>query len=170
MVLGETEYVNALVNEGEQLFKQHFANRIEQLIYILKDPIARCSSYIPEYLLTAYQTMKAKQLTYSINFVDYCKIYLSVIANCRRKPMDTVKLAEAMDDPQHKYSLHAEHFAMDFTGANDDIKYSIAVLLDNRGNSGADKFRQPFMKINDAVQVYRPVRTYPGRWTCLLSK
>ena len=65
--------------------------------------------------------MKVNQLKYNLNFSDYCKIYLSLIANSGGLPVDTKMLAEAMDNVENKCDLYAEYFAFKFTGASDTI-------------------------------------------------
>ncbi|CAF3005478.1 unnamed protein product [Rotaria sp. Silwood2] len=160
MVLGDFDIINTVINEREEMFIKKFGNRVEQLICSLKDPIARCSSQVPNYLLTAYNSMKAKQLKYSIGFSDYCKIYLSLIANGGGLPIDTTKLAEAMDNAEDKYALYAEYFAFKFTGADDDKRYNVAVILDNMKTYETDEIIKSFVKISDSVQIYTPVRSY----------
>ncbi|CAF1378362.1 unnamed protein product [Rotaria sp. Silwood1] len=160
MALGDFDTINTIINEREETFIKKFGNRVEQLICSLKDSIARCSSQVSNYLLAAYNTMKAKQLKYSISFSDYCKIYLSLVANGGGLPIDTTKLAEVMDNAEHKYTLYAEYFAFKFTGADDDKRYNVAVILDNMETNETGEIIKSFLEISDSVQVYRPVRSY----------
>ncbi|CAF3760597.1 unnamed protein product [Rotaria socialis] len=156
VALGELDFVNSFINEGEELIIRSFRNRIQQLIYTLKDPIARCSSHIAKYLLAK------RSLKHNLNFSDYCKIYLSLIANSGGLPVDTIALAEAVDNVENKYDLYAEYFAYQFAGATRDKRYSIAVLSDVFKVSGkTDQIVKPFLKINGAVQMHRPIRAYP---------
>ncbi|CAM4809047.1 unnamed protein product [Rotaria magnacalcarata] len=161
IVLGEFDFVNDILKEEKTMIKC-FGNRIEQIICILKDPIARSSSYITKYLLEIYDGIKANEKRSNLKFSDYCKIYLSIIANSGGLPIDTTKLAEAVDDNENKYSLYAEYFAFNCTGFLDDFQYNIAVLSDRLKDSGkTDQIMKSFLKIGDAVQLYRPVRAYP---------
>ena len=74
IVLGDFDLVNVIMKEGEETFLKSFGNRIEQLICILKDPIARWSSHIAKYLLTIYNDMKANQSKYNhLNFLITAK-------------------------------------------------------------------------------------------------
>ncbi|CAF5146328.1 unnamed protein product, partial [Rotaria magnacalcarata] len=161
IVLGEFDFVNDILKEEKTMIKC-FGNRIEQIICILKDPIARSSSYITKYLLEIYDGIKANEKRSNLKFSDYCKIYLSIIANSGGLPIDTTKLAEAVDDNENKYSLYAEYFAFNCTGFLDDFQYNIAALSDRLKDSGkTDQIMKSFLKIGDAVQLYRPVRAYP---------
>ncbi|CAF4015120.1 unnamed protein product, partial [Rotaria magnacalcarata] len=156
VALGDLDFINSFINEGEEFIIKSFRNRIQQLIHTLKDPIARCSSHIEKYLLSK------SQLKHNLNFSDYCKIYLSLIANSGGLPVNTKALAEAMDNAEDKYDFYAEYFAYQFTGATRDKRYSIAVLSDAFRVSGkTDQIVKPFLKISGAVQMHRPIRAYP---------
>ncbi|CAF3222076.1 unnamed protein product [Rotaria sp. Silwood2] len=162
IVLGDFNFINALIEEGEEIFIKSFRNRIEQLIDILKDPIARWSLNISEYLLKIYNSMKANPLLYDINFLHYCRIYLSIIANSGGLPIDTRILAEAVDNVEDKYSLYAEYFAFQIAGTAHSFQYQVAVLCDKCiSSTEPDLIIHSFLKISDTIQIYRPVRGYP---------
>ncbi|CAF0974085.1 unnamed protein product [Rotaria sordida] len=157
VALGDYDFINVILNESENVIIKSFRNRIDQLIYVLKDPIARWSSYIDKYLFSIYNKVKI-----NINFSDYCKIYFSLIVNSGGLPIDTKRLAEAMDNVEDKCNLYAEYFACKFTGATNDTLHTIAEISDMFVKSEKmDQIIKPFLKINDAVQIYKPIRAYP---------
>ncbi|CAF3908258.1 unnamed protein product, partial [Rotaria sp. Silwood1] len=159
--LGDFDFTNDIMKNEQNIFRNSFGNRIEQLISILKDPVARWSSHIAKYLLEIYNNIKMNQLKFNLNFSDYCKIYLSLIAHSGGLPVDTETLAKAADNIEDKYCLYAEYFAFKLTGAADDFRYKVAVLLDTSiASSKIDQIIKPFLKVNEAVQVYRPIRAY----------
>ncbi|CAM2727295.1 unnamed protein product [Rotaria socialis] len=162
MALGDFDYINTFIKEIEQKLIESFGNRVDQLICSLKDPIARCSSQVPNYLLTAYKMMKAKQLKYNLSFPEYCKIYLSLVADCGGLPIDTTKLAVAMDNLEHKYTLYSEYLAFKFTSpeVDGDSKYNVAKTLESMEIYKTSEIINSFVKINDSVQIYRPIRSY----------
>ena len=162
-VLGDFDFINTFIQEGDETFIQYFGNGVEQLISSLKDPIARCSSQISNYLLMDYNTMKVNQLQYSISFADYCKIYLSLVANCGGVPIDTNELAESMENMEDRYALWGEYLACKFTGAEDsgDARYNVSCILNEMKRNEPNEIIQSFLKISDSVQIYRPVRSYP---------
>lgn len=126
---------------------EYFQHRIEQIIYTLKDPIARCSEYISEH-------STEMNLSY--------KIYLSLIADSGGLPINTSTVAQTVSNIEHKTKLYAEHFASQFTGAKDDLRYQIAVILDTTmGTLGSDCIIKSFLKLSDAIQLYQPIRSYP---------
>ncbi|CAF3945314.1 unnamed protein product [Rotaria sordida] len=171
VALGDFDFINVIIKEGEQTFINNFANRIEQLVSILKDPIARWSSHIEKYLLAIYNHTKVNQVNYNLNFSDYCKIYLSLIANSGGLPIDTKVLAEAMDNVENTYSLYAEYYAFKLTGSSDDFRYDVAGIADMFTTSEKiDQIMKPFLKISDAIQIYRPVRVYPWPTDVFTSK
>ncbi|CAF3747873.1 unnamed protein product [Rotaria sordida] len=162
IVLGDFDFINAIIAEGEKTFIKYFRNRIQQLIDVLKDPVARCSSHIAKYLLKIYNDMKVNQLKYNISFLNYCTIYLFLIASSGGLPIDTKILAEEMNHIEDQYSLYAEYFASQITGAFDSFEDKITELLQKCIlSSKVDQIMKSFLKINDAVQIYRPVRAYP---------
>ncbi|CAF3838861.1 unnamed protein product [Rotaria sordida] len=162
IALGDFDFINVLIAEEEETFIKNFRNRIEQLIDILKDPIARWSSHISKYLLEIYNGMKANQLLHDINFLHYCRIYLSILANSGALPIDTRILAEAVDNIEDKYSLYAEYFAFQIAGMANNFQYQVAVLCDQCiSSSEPDQIIKSFLKISDTIQIYRPVRGYP---------
>ncbi|CAF1032316.1 unnamed protein product [Didymodactylos carnosus] len=136
ITLGDFDLIHDIIQEVNETFLRSFKNRIEQLISTLKDPIARWSSKIANYLLELYNAMKVNQLKYNLNFSDYCKIYLSVVANSGGLPIDTSILAKTVDPIDDKYKLCAEYFAYTFTGAAMmDFKREVAKVLDTHINS-----------------------------------
>ncbi|CAF1051803.1 unnamed protein product [Rotaria sp. Silwood1] len=162
IVLGDFDFINTIIIEGEKMFMKGLRNRIEQLISTLKDPIARWSAHIPKYLLTIYKDMKANPLKYNMSFLHYCTIYSSLIAISGGFPIDTKMLAETIENAEDKYNLYAEYFAFKLTGADDNFQNKITVLCDTViPTIKADHIMNSFLKINDAVQIYRPVRAYP---------
>ncbi|CAF1445485.1 unnamed protein product, partial [Didymodactylos carnosus] len=163
ITLGDFDFINDIIKEVDETFLKNFKNRIEQLISTLKDPIARRSSKIANYLLKLYNVMKMNQMNYNLNFSDYCKIYLSLIASSGGLPIDTSILAETMDHVDDKFKLYAEYFVCKFTGASMmDLNHSVAVVLDKRIKScNINQIIKSFLKISDTTQIYRPVRAYP---------
>ncbi|CAF4121797.1 unnamed protein product [Rotaria sp. Silwood2] len=162
IALGDFDFLTGIIQEGNETFINSFENRIEQLIYILKDPIARWSLHIDKYLLQIYNDMKVNQLKYNTSFLNYCTIYLSLIANSGGLPIDTKMLAETTDNAEDKYSLYAEYFAFKLTGAADSFQHHVAVLWEKCISlSKTDQIMKSFLKISDAVQIYRPIRAYP---------
>ncbi|CAF4490646.1 unnamed protein product, partial [Rotaria sp. Silwood2] len=162
IALGDFDFLTGIIQEGNETFIHSFENRIEQLIYILKDPIARWSLHIDKYLLQIYNDMKVNQLKYNTSFLNYCTIYLSLIANSGGLPIDTKMLAETTDNAEDKYSLYAEYFAFKLTGAADSFQHHVAVLWKKCISlSKTDQIMKSFLKISDAVQIYRPIRAYP---------
>ncbi|CAF0784628.1 unnamed protein product [Adineta steineri] len=163
VALGDFDFASIIMEENNGLLTKYFGNRLEQLIYILKDPIARYFSYTEEYLLTIYNNMKIKPLPYGLNFCDYSKIYLSLIVNSGGLPVDTHTLAETTNNMENKCALYAEYFAYKLTSSSvGDIQYTVAVLLDTCIESmKSDLIIKSFLKINDTVQIYKPVRAYP---------
>ncbi|CAF1035552.1 unnamed protein product [Rotaria sp. Silwood1] len=161
VALGNYDFINSLINEGEETMIKILENRIQQLISILKDPIARWSSHIAKYLLRIYNDMKINRVKYNLSFSDYCKIYLSFIVNSGGLPVDTQTLAEAIDSIEDKCYLYAEYFAFKFTGFSDDFRFNIAVIADKFAATGkTDELIKSFLKINDTIQIYRPIRSY----------
>ncbi|CAF1550209.1 unnamed protein product, partial [Rotaria sp. Silwood1] len=106
--------------------------------------------------------MKANQSLFDINFLHYCRIYLSILANSGGLPIDTRILAEAVDNIEDNHSLYAEYFAFQIAGAANNFQYQIAVLCDKCiSSSEPDQIIKSFLKISDTIQIYRPVRGYP---------
>ncbi|CAF4114167.1 unnamed protein product, partial [Rotaria sp. Silwood2] len=162
LALGDFDFINAVINERDEMFIKSFRNRIQQLIDVLKDPIARWSSHIGQYLLEIYNDMTVNPCKYTVNFLNYCTIYLSLIANAGGLPIDTKILAETVKNVEDKYSLYAEYLAFQFTGATDDFRYRIAGLCDTCISLiKADQIINSFLKIGNAIQINRPVRAYP---------
>ena len=161
VTLGDFNLISTIVQQADRTFIQYFANRIEQLICVLKDPIARCSSSLSKYLLAVYNDIKENSSNYDVNFIDYCKIYLSLSANSGGLSIDLNVLIEAVVDIEEKCDLYAEYWAAKFTGGSDDIRYAVAVILDECIMKRKSKeIVKSFLKISDAVQLYRPVRSY----------
>ncbi|CAF3375210.1 unnamed protein product [Rotaria sp. Silwood2] len=162
LALGDFDFINAVINERDEMFIKSFRNRIQQLIDVLKDPIARWSSHIGQYLLEIYNDMTVNPCKYTVNFLNYCTIYLSLIANAGGLPIDTKILAETVKNVEDKYSLYAEYLAFQFTGATDDFRYRIAGLCDTCISLiKADQIINSFLKIGNAIQINRPIRAYP---------
>ncbi|CAF4829504.1 unnamed protein product [Rotaria sp. Silwood1] len=163
LALGDFNFINTIINERDEMFIKNFRNRIEQLIDILKDPIARWSSHIGQYLLEIYNDMKVNPYKYTLSFLNYCTIYLSLIVNAGGLPIDTKILAEAVSNVEDKYSLYAEYFAFQFTSAvDDDFRYKIAVLCDTYiPSSKTDQIINSFLNISNAIQINKPIRAYP---------
>ena len=162
VAVGRFDLVNDMVREENETLIRNFENRIAQVMHSLKDPVARCSSQIGEYLMTVYETMKANQSHCSLHYSDYCKIYFSLVAKSGGLPVDAYSLAQVIDDPEDKCALYAESIAFQFTGASNDLQQNIAALLDTCLKSNEnDQIIQSFLKISSAVQLYRPVRAYP---------
>ncbi|CAF1531300.1 unnamed protein product [Rotaria sp. Silwood1] len=106
--------------------------------------------------------MKANQSLFDINFLHYCRIYLSILANSGGLPIDTRILAEAVDNIEDKHSLYAEYFAFQIAGAANNFQYQVAVLCDKCiSSSEPDQIIKSFLKISDTIQIYRSVRGYP---------
>ncbi|CAF4412653.1 unnamed protein product [Rotaria sp. Silwood2] len=162
VALGNYDFIKRIIDEGEETMIKILENRIQQLISILKDPIARWSSYIEKYLLRIYNNMNINRLKYNLSFSDYCKIYLSFIVNSGGLPVDTETLAEAIYNVEDKCYLYAEYFAFKFTGFSDYFRYNVATIAYKLAATGiADEIIKAFLNINDTVQVYRPIRSYP---------
>ena len=160
--LEDFEFIHHWIRNGEKVLLERFANRIEQLISVLADPIARCSSSIEKYLLTIYRHMKLDPSIWNVTFIDYCRIYLSLSAYSGALPIDTKMLARRMENIEDKSYLYAECWASVFTGANNDVRYAVAVLLEQCiALRKSNEIIKAFLKINDAVQIYKPVRAYP---------
>ncbi|CAF3030864.1 unnamed protein product [Rotaria sp. Silwood2] len=97
----------------------------------------------------------------NLNFSDYCKIYFSLIVNNGGLPVNTKRLAEAMDNVEDKNNLYAEYFAYKFTGATDDMQYTIVKISNMLIESGkSDHIIKSFLKMNDAVEINKPIRAY----------
>ncbi|CAF0732068.1 unnamed protein product [Didymodactylos carnosus] len=119
IALGDFDFVIVITKEEDEAFIKNFRNRTEQLISTFKEPIARWSSKIAEYLLEPHNIMKVNQSKYNLQLKDYCKIYLSLMANSGGLPIVTYILAEAVDNVEAKYKLCVEYFACKFTHACD---------------------------------------------------
>ncbi|CAF4471705.1 unnamed protein product [Rotaria sp. Silwood2] len=106
--------------------------------------------------------MNVNPSKYTVNFLNYCTLYLSLIAKARGLPIDTKTLAEAIDNVEDTYSLYADYFAFKFTDIDDDFRYNITTLLDVCiTSSETDHIMKLFLKISDAIHLYRPLRAYP---------
>ena len=154
ITLADLDFVKDIIKKSERTFLQSLANRIEQLISTLKDPIARYSSFLEKYLLT---------ISNDIHLMDYCQIYLFFTASAGGLPIDTRILAEKMDDCRKKCDLYAEYFAAKLTGnfLHADLKHEITSLVDKCIKSmKGDQVIESFLKMADAIQLYRPVRGY----------
>ena len=124
IALGDFDFISTLIKSSERTFIKSFANRVEQLISFLKDLISRCSSCIATYLLAVYNHMKINRSNYAIQFIDYCKIYLSLVGNSGGLPVKTKNLAQAIEDVELKSYLYAEYWALKFTSAKDGLTRS----------------------------------------------
>ena len=162
IALGDFHFLNSVIQTNNKTFIKSFANRIEQLISSLKDPIARSSSYISKYLLTVYDHMKINQSSYDVKFIDYCKIYLSLSTQTGALPVNTKTLAEKMENIEDKSYLYAEYWISTFTGANEgDFQNTVELTLNECIASGkSNLIIKSFLKMSDAVQIYKPVRAY----------
>ena len=70
-------------------------------------------------------------------------------------------LAEDMNDSENRSQLFAEFLALKFTCGQDDVRYAIAVVLDTCIESRkSNETIRSFLKIIDAIQIYKPVRAY----------
>ena len=161
VALGDVEFIHGFIDKGEKSMIRSFANRIEQLIDALKDPIARWSSSISKYLLAISNDMKVNSSEYQLRFIDYCQIYLSLTALSGGISIDTKVLAETVEDIQDKCDLYAEYWAWKFTGTSDDIRYEVAVVLDECiSTRKCDQIIKSFLKISETIQIYKPIREY----------
>ncbi|CAF1425244.1 unnamed protein product [Rotaria sordida] len=162
IVLEDFDLINTAIKTKDEIFRKSFTNRIEQLIYVLKDHIARCSSSIADYFMSIYNNLTTNELLSTLHFSDYCKIYLALVANSGGLPVDTKSLAEAMDNDENRWNFYAEYYAFKLTGAADNFRYSVAVIADEFHTSGkVDQILEPFLRVNNAVQMYQPIRAYP---------
>ena len=162
IILGDFDFLRHVIKKRKKkkLIKS-LTNRIEQLISVLKDSIARWSSIIPKYLSAVHQhpTNVSK-----LKFFDYCQIYFSLTSDSGGLPIDTKTFANQLDDRELQNDLYAEYFAFKLTAGNPhgDLKYEAACLLDKWIKTSKSKqIIKSFLKISDAIQCYRPVRAYP---------
>ncbi|UJR07679.1 hypothetical protein I4U23_011965 [Adineta vaga] len=157
IVLGDFDSIQ----RQDKVLRTNVENRIEELISVLKDPIARYSSHIQNYLLQLYNHMKINQSKYHLNYSNYCRIYLSFIANSGGIPVDTKLLAETVDNMDDKCDLYAEYFVSKMTGnSSGDLRYDVAVLCDKCIRIlKSDLIIKSFLKINNTIQIYKPIRS-----------
>ena len=159
--LGDFDFVNTIVVNSEKILIKCFANRVEQLICFLKDPIARCSSQISKYLLAIYNHMKMNPSKYDISFIDYCRIYLALSANSGGFSVNTTTVAEVVEDKEDQCYLYSEYWASKFTGARDGLDDSPLFQADEcQGSKKGNRIIRSFLKINEATQMNKPVRGY----------
>ncbi|CAF3551095.1 unnamed protein product [Rotaria socialis] len=161
VVLGDFDFLTDTIKNENEIFMKYFQNRIEQLIDILKDPIARWSSHVAKYLQEVYNIMKVNQTTCHLSFLNYCTLHLSLIADSGGLPVDTKALAKSIDNAEDQYSLYAEYFVFPLTGGIDSTECQIPLLLEQSISiSKPDQIMKSLLKISNAVQIYRPIRAY----------
>ena len=76
---------------------------------------------------------------------------MTLIGNSEDLPVESKTLAEGVDDDEIKTSLYAEYFTHKFTGSSDDIRYTVATVLDNMIKNESDKIGQVLLKVNDPI-------------------
>ncbi|UJR17369.1 hypothetical protein I4U23_004264 [Adineta vaga] len=151
IALGDNDFIQLTLKEEDQTLITYIEHRIDQLISVLKDPIARWSTHINTYLLKIQN-----------NSSIHCKIYLSFIADSGGLPVNTHILANAANTSEEKSTFNAEYFAYKLTSTTTDFTYDIAVIadkLDVFGNS--NEIMNSVLKIHNTIQRYRPIRMYP---------
>ncbi|CAF1290805.1 unnamed protein product [Adineta ricciae] len=162
IVLEDFDFVKVTIKNEDDVFIKHFVGRLEQTISALKDPIARSSSHMIPHLLNTYNHVKTNTRDCDLKFADYCTIHLSSVANSGGLPLDTSALADAVEDLNDKYALYAEYFAFKLTDSfRGQMEHDVKECLDTCMKSmHSDVLIQSFLKINDAVQIYKPLRAY----------
>ena len=162
VALGDFHFINTKIQHAETNFIRSFTNRIEQLIFILKDSIARSSSMIGKYLLAIYSDMEMNDpIKYNLNFIHYCKIYISLMVNSGGLPINTNTLAQTTKNIDEKCDLYAEYWASKFTGASNDFRSGITQIFDEWKKSIKNShIIKSLLKVTDTVQLYKPIRTY----------
>ncbi|UJR20234.1 hypothetical protein I4U23_023365 [Adineta vaga] len=101
VALGDFEFLHMFVENQDEALKSSLGNVLKQTISVLKDSIARWSSYANECLLRIYNDTNGNQSKHNFHFADYCKIYLSLIASSNGLPVNTTKLAETVENFEH---------------------------------------------------------------------
>ena len=163
VTLGDFDLINTIIHNAERTFLRCFANRIEQLICILKDSIAKWSSILAKYLLAVYVDMKVNDdpSKYDVNFINYCKIYISLMVNSGGLPINTTTLAETMENIEDKCDLYAEYWTSKLTGASNDFGRAISIVVNEWKDIGkSNQIIKSLLKMSDTTQLYKPVRSY----------
>ncbi|CAF1101846.1 unnamed protein product [Adineta ricciae] len=162
VALGVFDFANVVTTNADEILLKSFTKRLEQSISVLKDPVARWSSCVEKYLLTIYNNFESNPAQCSPNFSAYCKIYLSLIISSGGFPVDTSTLAATINGIGNKSDLYGEYFCQQLTsGSEGDVLHGIRTVSNIlQKTMKSDLLMQSFLKTNEAIQIYRPVRGY----------
>lgn len=161
--MNDYQSINTLFKGIQISLYKPFQTRIDQLIAVLSDPIARYSSILDRYLLSVKQDMNAHPSKYTINFNNYCKIYMNMISVSGGLPVNTKELAEKATDEKEKCIFYSEYLAYKLTGASqggDQINLIRSALQSLCETTGVTNILNSIIRISDAIQLYRPIRAH----------
>ena len=186
LALGEINFVSESLKRIEEKILKNFKHRIEQIIFLLKDSVARTSIsyyddyFFEDYLIKSYEKLIKKKEEKNIDFMLYCKIHISIIKSVGTTPIDTNKLFNKIEETLEndptlnretflstsiKNYFLSEYFAYNFSSSSkdDSIKDKIQgliKLISENYECNLELFINSILNLSNCKQFYLPLRAY----------